>query len=190
MNKKLLTRPFETGQIKRRKGQHGKTLSYVDIAAVIARLNEAADSWSFDIVEHQIQAGEVIVLGRLTLDCITKMAFGGSSITVDRSGEVVSVADDLKAASSDALKKAASLFGVGLELYGGVAKAHDPARQPTPARAPEDREAPSRRPVGDRVTARQLSAMSVRRLQVDAPRTSVGTHGRGQCHVCPVGARF
>ncbi len=31
----------------------------------------------------------------------------------------MSLADDLKAAASKALKKSASLFGIGLELYGG-----------------------------------------------------------------------
>ena len=118
MKKDVLTRPFAAEQIRQRPGQHGKTLSYIETHAVIARLNEGCDAWSFEIVSHEVQDGEVIVVGKLTADGIVKMAFGGSEVTVDKAGRVVSLADDLKAASSDALKKAASLLGVGLELYG------------------------------------------------------------------------
>lgn len=57
---------------------------------------------------------------------------------------MVSLADDLKAAASDALKKAASLLGVGLELYG--AQAAKPA-----AKANGD--------PANRITARQLAAL-------------------------------
>ena len=148
MNKALLTRPFELQQLKQRPGQHGKTLSYVDVAAVIARLNEACDAWSFEVVEHQVLDAEVIVLGRLTADGVIKCAFGGTSITLDKSGEVMSVADDLKAASSDSLKKCASLLGVGLELYGGQ-PAHEPDRPKTLPSVP----------LGDRLTTRQLAAI-------------------------------
>ena len=153
MNKQLLTRPFEAHQIKQRPGQHGKMLSYVDVAAVIARLNEGCDAWSFEVVSHQIQQDEVIVLGKLTADGCVKVAFGGSTITTNQSGQVVSLADDHKAAASDALKKAASLLGVGLELYGGQANVDnndnniERAEQP---RAP----APA-----DRLTTRQLAAI-------------------------------
>jgi len=34
MKKDILTRPFAPEQIKQRPGQHGQTLSYVDVAAV------------------------------------------------------------------------------------------------------------------------------------------------------------
>jgi hypothetical protein len=47
------------------------------------------------------------------------MAFGGSDIKRKKeSGEVICLADDLKAAATDSLKKAASLLGLGLHLYG------------------------------------------------------------------------
>src|SRR5580698_4104408 len=108
MNKEVLCRPFEPEQIKRRQGAHGKELAYVDIAAVIARLNLAFDhEWSFEVSDREVQHDEVIVVGKLTAGGVTKMAFGGSSITLDREGRQVSMADDLKAAASDALKKCA-----------------------------------------------------------------------------------
>jgi hypothetical protein len=150
----VLTRPFESAQIKRRQGAHGKELSYVDVAAVITRLNEAFDhEWTFEVTSHEIQENEAIVVGRLTAAGITKMAFGGSSITLDRDGRVVSIADDLKAAASDALKKCASLLGVALEMYGGT-----PERPSAPGRA-ENGARPQAAPVADRVTARQLAAI-------------------------------
>ena len=156
MKRDVLTRPFETGQIKRRQGHHGKELSYVDVAAVITRLNEAFDhEWTFEVTSHEIQENEAIVVGRLTAGGVTKMHFGGSSITLDRDGRVVSIADDLKAAASDALKKCASLLGVALEMYGGA-----PERQPASSSARTTSGArPQAVPVADRVTARQLAAV-------------------------------
>jgi hypothetical protein len=147
MKKEILTRPFAADKIKQRPGQHGKTLSYVDISAVIERLNEAFDHrWDFEVVSHQVRDTEVVVLGKITADGVTKAAFGGSSITLDKEGEIASLADDLKAAGSDALKKAASLLGVGLEMYGG-----QPAEQ-----KPGNGHA---MPVGDRLTSKQLATI-------------------------------
>jgi hypothetical protein len=158
VNREVLCRPFGAEQVRSRPGQQGKTVSYVDIAAVITRLNEGCDSWSFEIASHKIEADEVIVLGKLVADGQTKMHFGGTAITLDRDGRAVSVADDLKAAASDALKKCASLFGVALEMYGGATQGNGNARPRE--RAPEP---------DDRVTARQLSA-----IQAVCRRRSIG----------------
>lgn len=157
MKKDILTRAFPPELVKQRQGQGGRMLSYVETHAVIARLNEGCDAWSFEVVEHQIVGEEVIVIGKLVADGVTKMAFGGSAITRDRDGRAVSVADDAKSAASDALKKAASLLGVALELYGVRSTEVVPARV---ARAPSP-ESPN-----DRLTGRQLSAIqSVARHQ-------------------------
>jgi hypothetical protein len=120
MNRNLLEQPFPDNLLRSRKGPFGQTFTYVEGTEYIRRLNYAFEgSWSFEIVEHQVREAEVMVLGKLVADGVAKMAFGGSSITVSRDGEVISIADDLKAAATDALKKAASLFGVGLHLHGG-----------------------------------------------------------------------
>jgi hypothetical protein len=158
MKKDILTRPFSPEQVKRRPGQHGKTLSYVDIAAVIDRLNEAFEHrWDFEVVRHEVHETEVVVLGKLTADAVTKMAFGGSAITMDGQGMVVSIGDDLKAASSDALKKSASLLGIALELYGGGPSAvqeNNRVRQgPSPGQHAQNA------PVAERLTSRQLAAI-------------------------------
>jgi hypothetical protein len=119
MNRELLEKPFEPSQIKQRKGTYGNTLDYVDTKTVIQRLNDSFDgNWSFEIVSHEQHAGEVIVLGKLTADGISKSQFGSNKISTSKQGEVISIGDDLKAATSDCLKKTATLFGIGLCLYG------------------------------------------------------------------------
>ena len=160
MKKDILTRPFGAEQIRTRPGQHGKTLSYIETHAVIARLNEGCDAWSFEIISHEVQDGEVIVVGKLTADGIVKMAFGGSEVTVDKAGRVVSLADDLKAASSDCLKKAASLLGVGLELYGAPVPREAGQVRPVTTDSNGSNNEPTQMPApNDRITSRQLAAI-------------------------------
>lgn len=121
MNRELLEKPFGPEQIKRREGNFGRTLDYISGADIIQRLNDAFDAeWSFRIILHEIikEADEVFVLGELKACDIVKTQFGSSKITRAReSGEMISLADDLKSAATDALKKAATLLGVGLHLY-------------------------------------------------------------------------
>lgn len=109
--------------IRRRKGPGGLTLSYLTQQYVTRLLNEVFGfDWDFDVLWEQIGKEEVMVKGRLTVrtpkgHVITKTQFGGSAIKRAKDGTPFSVADDLKAAASDALKKCASLLGVGLDLY-------------------------------------------------------------------------
>ncbi|BBO79719.1 hypothetical protein DSCO28_02850 [Desulfosarcina ovata subsp. sediminis] len=121
MNREILERPFTPEQIKQREGNFGKMLDYIEGHAVIQRLNDAFDGeWSFTIARHEIlkETDEVLVLGELKAGGIVKSQFGSSRITrVRESGDIISLADDLKAAATDALKKAATLLGVGLHLY-------------------------------------------------------------------------
>jgi hypothetical protein len=84
VNREVLCRPFAADQVRQRPGQHGKTVSYVDVAAVITRLNEGCDAWSFEVVSHKVEADEVIVLGKLVADGQTKMHFGGSAVLSTR----------------------------------------------------------------------------------------------------------
>ena len=121
MNRPLLEKPFESIHVKQRQGSFGNTLDYVEGHAVVARLNEAFEAnWTFELMNHWIlkETDEVLVLGKLTAEGITKMAFGSKQVTRNEDSKaVISLGDDLKAASTDALKKAASLLGVGLYLY-------------------------------------------------------------------------
>src|SRR5206468_8721219 len=111
--------PFPPEQIKQRKGSFGVVLDYIEGATIIQRLNDCFEAeWMFEIVDHRVYEEEVVVLGRLTAAGITKCQFGKSKITLTRDEKKqVSIGDDLKAASTDALKKCATLFGIGLHLY-------------------------------------------------------------------------
>jgi hypothetical protein len=123
MNRELLEKPFEPGQIKQREGNFGKMLDYIEGHAVIHRLNDAFEAeWSFSILEHRIleETDEVLVVGQLRAGNVVKNQFGSSRITRAReSGEPISLGDDLKSATTDSIKKCASLLGVGLHLYNG-----------------------------------------------------------------------
>jgi Rad52/22 family double-strand break repair protein len=111
--------------VKSRPGRNGQQLSYLEGHSIIQRLNEALEGeWSFRVLEHHVLDDTVVVLGELAASGLTKQAFGGSGITRSRDGGTpIDLADDLKAAATDALKKAATLFGIGLYLYGDEEKA-------------------------------------------------------------------
>ena len=121
MNRALLEKPFEPSQIKQRQGNFGHILDYVEGHVVTSRLNEAFEgNWTFEIVKYRVlkDTDEVLVLGKLTAEGVTKMAFGSKEIERSKDTKaIISLGDALKAASTDALKKAASLLGVGLYLY-------------------------------------------------------------------------
>jgi len=73
MNRELLEKPFEPAQIRQRKGRNG-LLDYIERHNVVHRLNEALDgAWSFEITHHEVREDEVLVLGKLTAEGITKM---------------------------------------------------------------------------------------------------------------------
>ena len=121
MNRELLEKPFDPNQIKQREGNFGKMLDYIEGHTVVKRLNDSFEAnWSFAILKHEIlkETDEVVVLGELSANGIVKTQFGSSKITRAReTGEMISLADDLKAAATDAIKKCATLMGVGLHLY-------------------------------------------------------------------------
>jgi hypothetical protein len=132
--------------VKTRPGQHGRTLSYVDVSTVLQRLHEACDVVSFEVVRHEIFEHEVIVVGRLTADGVVNIDFGCAAITQDADGMAISVGDDLKAASSDCIKRCARLLGCPLDLQAQTERTQSPAAR-------------SETPQSDRITTRQLAAI-------------------------------
>ena len=112
----LLTRPFKPASIRQRPapGGNGKMLSYLDGATVIRRLNKACGfCWSFEVLSESFVDGLLKAHGRLTIPGLGARDAVGVQRIAQNSGE-----DFHKGAFTDALKKCASLFGVGLELYG------------------------------------------------------------------------
>ncbi len=120
----LLGKPFKPEVIRSRRIA-GRDVNYVPVGAVIERLNRACNRWSFRIVEHETitmrlnrwndelkrsEPRDVSVftaIGELEIPELgTRQAIGVQAID-DGGGE-----DILKGASSDALKKAAQLFGL------------------------------------------------------------------------------
>jgi recombination DNA repair RAD52 pathway protein len=121
----LLEYPFRRDQVKKRPGQGGAKLDYIETASVIQRLNDALGfaGWSFDVVQETEANDEVIVKARLTVHIdgrdVLKVQYGSHPYTRKKNtDEIVSKGDTLKAAASDALKKCSSLLGVGLHLHG------------------------------------------------------------------------
>lgn len=133
-SKDVIKRDIPDELIKQRKGG-GQTLSYISGNTAIDLLNEAFDyMWSWEVLKEWIQEsldkqtkydnGPVPqppvahVLGKLTVYAengtpIVKTGYGSKTI-IGGASEQESV---FKAAGTDALKKAASLIGIGLELY-------------------------------------------------------------------------
>lgn len=128
-----LAKPFDPGMVKKRviiRGKKDFEVDYIPGNQVIARLNEVfGGQWSFTISEKivDIPHRQVAVLGRMEVRAATlgvesdkyivKEQWGGVYMNVYESGQVVCLGDDLKIATTDALKKCATLFGVALYLY-------------------------------------------------------------------------
>lgn len=112
-----------------RPGKGGGTFTYVTGAYVKKVLNFVFGwGWDFMVEKYEImhpeKNGHVIVLGKLTVKDdhghqITKMQFGRADIKyLKGSNQMVDLGNDLKAASTDALKKCASEFGIASDVYG------------------------------------------------------------------------
>ncbi len=109
--------------IKERPGPGGHPIRYVEVGYVINMLNQIFGwDWDFKIYEQQVGKRQVWVRGELVVrikeHTVSKAQFGGSDIKFNRSnGEPISIADDLKAAASDCLKKCASMLGIASDIY-------------------------------------------------------------------------
>ena len=105
--------------------------SYVDARTIVRRLNDVVTpaGWEFT---SSVLPGTDIVHGRLTVSGVAREDYGYPNSERDD--------EPIKAAASDALKRCAVLFGIGLHLYednkspnrGGARTA--PARPAAPAR--------------------------------------------------------
>jgi len=109
-------------KIKTRPGRGGKEFRYVETSYIIELLNKTFNGlWDFTVEDQQVGASQVWVRGILTVKLapnleISKTQYGGSDIKMSQ-GKSIDVADDLKAAASDCLKKCASLMGFAADIY-------------------------------------------------------------------------
>lgn len=107
-----LGQPFPRDAVKQRflDRERRRQVDYVEGHTVIHRLNNAAPGWDWIIKGMDWRANMLVVWGDLTIPGLGTRS--GIGISENMTGDVV------KGASTDALKKAATLFGVALELYG------------------------------------------------------------------------
>lgn len=129
----------------------GVSLTYITGEQVVTRLNDVLGvaGWSFTILRNDInaEADEAWALGELAADVssvrILKQQFGSQKIKRSRAtGAPLDIGFDLKGAATDALKKCASLLGVGLYLSkkeGGQSRSapRPPAARPAAVAAPQ-----------------------------------------------------
>lgn len=167
----MLTQPFPKQAIRQREAvRGGKKLDYVEGHTVIHRLNDATENtWEFAIrdlhtsVIGKDREGHDIVLVRahvaLTLPGLgTREHIGVQSVRANAGEDLV------KGAVTDALKKAATLFGVGLELYGPdyesgeLAASQTVATSQTKAQTPSDDASAAKGPAKGQTTSQSLNA--------------------------------
>lgn len=121
----LFARTPEAHKYKR-PAKGGGEWTYVTGVYVKKKLNWLFGwDWDFEVVEHQvhIEIRQAIVLGKLTCRIgggqIIKMQFGRADIKMKRDGSgPLDLGNDLKAATTDALKKCASELGIAGDVYG------------------------------------------------------------------------
>lgn len=167
--REMLEAPFAPEMIRQRQGANGMMLSYVDGATVFRRLNEACNQWSFETDDMRIEEmytrnGEVervmVVTGHLIIPELGKRPGTGVQVIKPGGGE-----DQFKAAQTDAIKKAATLFGVALHLYEDRPMHNtstvSPLQGTTEQQAPQGGQPQYQRATGDRVpggaTVRQIN---------------------------------
>lgn len=81
-------------------------------------------NWDFEVVGEEEKHKQVVVKGKLTVrdkndNAIIKMQFGRASVKYKKdTEEPLDYGNDLKAATTDALKKCASELGIASDIYG------------------------------------------------------------------------
>lgn len=118
--------------VKKRPAKGGGTWEYVTGGYIKKCLNLMFGwDWDFEIISEQILAGEVIVKGRLTCRSngrtIVKMQYGNKEVIYKKQTDAeknagaekipLSIGNDFKAASTDALKKCAAEIGIAADVY-------------------------------------------------------------------------
>lgn len=117
-----LTNAIQTGdpRIKSRFGFKDKRtnedvyLRYIEWNVVAAVLDEYAPGWSFSNLKTYVSNDIMFISGDLTIAGVTRSGFG-TAPTLDKYGNFNE--PGIKGAASDALKRAAVMFGLGRFLY-------------------------------------------------------------------------
>lgn len=133
---KALEAPFPAEVIRHRVGAGGKDLQWVDARTVAARLDAVLGLGGWDFTVERVGDTNA-VLGMLRV----RLPGGAQATRSDFGYETGGSGESLKEASSDSLRRCASLFGVARALYGG--QSAPAARIPAPTGTPARQAAPS-----------------------------------------------
>lgn len=88
---------------------------YITEEAICARIEEVDFSWEWRTVETIYENDMATVIGALTIKGVTRYGTGQQLAQIDKNGKE-SVGESRKGATTDALKRAARLFGIGRYL--------------------------------------------------------------------------
>lgn len=127
--------------IYERPGKGGGKFSYVTGNYVIKALNFVFGwNWDFEVMAHGKEGDQVWVQGKLTVkspkgDTITKTQFGRADVKQSK-GKNLDFGNDLKAATTDAMKKCASMLGIASDVYGKAEYIDETGKTPTSPTAP------------------------------------------------------
>ncbi len=134
-----LEKPFPDSCIKERKGNFGKTLSYIEVHYVVKRLNETlGEKWTFTIDRCEVitveEKKEWVCWGKITIGGEYRSHVGNKPITYKKDSKIpLDLGSDCKAAISDCLKKCATLWGVALNLYEDDDASQDTVKKSAPS---------------------------------------------------------
>jgi hypothetical protein len=142
----------------------------VPVQHYVDRLHEAFDhDWSFELTRREIIGDQILVEVKLTAAGLIKTGIGGAAITRGEDNKtVLSLADDIKMAEADGLKRACRLLGIGSELYAteqdddGNVISSPPRSVPAQHRAGPHSLPPSPLPPRERLTSAQLKGIKDR----------------------------
>lgn len=108
-----------------RPGKGGQKFNYVTGNYVVKVLNFVFGwNWDYEVIAHGVQGNQVWVQGKLTVkspkgETISKTQFGRADIKfLKNSKDMLDFGNDLKGATTDAMKKCASLLGIASDVYG------------------------------------------------------------------------
>ncbi len=109
-----------------RPGKGGQTWTYVTGNYVEKVLNFVFGwNWDFEVVAHGREGDQIWVHGKLTVkspkgdQSISKSQFGRADVKFKKDTKIMlDFGNDMKAATTDALKKCASLLGIASDIYG------------------------------------------------------------------------
>jgi len=172
MDKKVIE--ILTGDIKEyyKPGPGRMKFRYVKGEDVISRLNLAFDhNWSSRVEKVTESGNQIIVLISIEAGGATHHGFGGAEVAVynsghQKAGQPVDISNSYKAAYTNALKKAAEQFGVGLQSEDDFVP-ENTASVPTHSAPPAPAAAPSGPVSGSATfsTAKPTSAAPPQNLQ-------------------------